>query len=248
LNEPKALRLAAWLKQNGVLDVTSDEITIEAAIAGNRLGGLTIELALNGLDDSGARRETQRLWPSVMIDGGINEAGAAVVQYRLDWQESACLMCWFEAPWIDEKALQSRWTGLNRNSLVDANRQLSDQDIAAADESKREWLRERQREGKTVCSIITEAQLEARLGVAANDGFRPSVPFVASASASLVMAAAVKAFAFPQAPAPSMFQIGSLFLGPEHSAMAKRSPSERCQCVSQRRLITAVRAARMRRS
>ena len=99
---------------------------------------------------------------------------------------------------------------------------LSDQDIAAADQSKREWLRARQREGKTVCSIITEAQLAARLGVASNDGFRSSVPFVATASASLVLAAAVKTHAFPKAPAPSMFQISSMFLGPDHSAPIER--------------------------
>ncbi|MBS0418660.1 MAG: ThiF family adenylyltransferase [Proteobacteria bacterium] len=246
LKEPKALRLAAWLKQHSILNVTSDEITIEAAIADNRLDGLTIDLALNGLDDPGARRETQRLWPSVIIDGGINEVGAAVTEYRLDWQECGCLMCWFDAPQLDEKALQSRWTGLRRDSLDDANRQLSDRDIVTADESKREWLRARQREGKTVCSVVTEAQLAARLGVAANEGFRPSVPFVAAASASLVVGAAVRAFVFPQEPAPSMFQIGSLFLGPAHSATAKRSPSERCQCVLQRKLIMAVHARRMR--
>jgi molybdopterin/thiamine biosynthesis adenylyltransferase len=248
LNQPKALRLAEWLNEHGVLAVTGDEISVEEAIAENRLNGLMIDLALNGLDDVAARRETQRLWPSIVIDGGINEVGAAVVQYQLDWPESACLMCWFEAPQIDEKILQSRWTGLHRDSLRDANRQLSDQDIAAADESRREWLRERQREGKTVCSIITEAQLAARLGVTASNGFRPSVPFVASASASLVVAAALKALAFPGAPAPSMFQIGSLFLGPQNSQSVKRQPSERCQCVVQRHLITALRARRTRRS
>jgi molybdopterin/thiamine biosynthesis adenylyltransferase len=246
LEQPKALRLAAWLKQHGVLDVTCDETTVEAAIAENRLDGLNIDLALNGLDDSAARCETQRLWPSVIVDGGINEVGAAVTQYRLNWLDSACLMCWFQASQVDEKALQSRWTGLRRDSLDDANRPLSNQDIAGAEESKREWLRARQLEGKTVCSIITEAQLAARLGVAANDGFRPSVPFVASASASLVVAEAVKSLAFPNAPAPSMFQIASLFLGPEHSAAATRLPSQRCQCVVHRSLITAMRDRRLR--
>jgi hypothetical protein len=46
-------------------------------------------LILNGLDDVNARRATQRLWPSVIVDGGINEVGAAVVQHRLDRPESA---------------------------------------------------------------------------------------------------------------------------------------------------------------
>lgn len=246
LNEPKAVRLAAWLKEHGALTVTAEEIAIEAAIADNRFSGLAIDQVINGLDDVDARRETQRLWPSVIIDGGINEVGAAVVQHWLDRADSACLLCWFEPTKTDEKALQSRWTGLHRDSLRDADRQLTEQDISAAAESKREWLRERQREGKTVCSIMTEAQLAARLGVSANDGFRPSVPFVASASAALVVAAAVKANAFPQAFAPSMFQIGSLFLGPEQNAALEREPSERCQCVTHRALIRAVRGSRTR--
>jgi hypothetical protein len=202
------------------------------------------DLAINGLDDPGARRETQRLWPSVIVDGGINEVGAAVAQYRLDWPSSACLMCWFEEPRVDEKCLQSRWNGLQRGSLGDANRVLSDQDIESADEQKQEWLKEQRRQGKTICSIITEAQLAARLGISANDGFRPSAPFVASASASLVVAAAVKALLFPDAPAPAMFQIGSVFLGPEHSAWVNRSPSERCQCVLQREQIRRMHASR----
>lgn len=245
LRQPKALRLAAWLTQHGVLDVAGDETTVEAAIADNRLRGLAIDLVLNGLDDTDARRETQRLWPAVIVDGGINEVGAAFTEYRLDWPTSACLMCWFEAPHLDEKEVQSRLTGLRRESLDDATRQLSDQDIAIADESKREWLRDRQREGKPVCSVISEAQLAARLGIAANEGFRPSVPFVASASASLVIAAAVKALAFPHAPAPSMFQIGSIFLGPENSSSVARSPSIRCQCVVHRSRIEALRDRRL---
>jgi hypothetical protein len=248
LNKPKAELLAAWLNEHGALEVTGDKVAIETAITENRLSGLSIDLVLNGLDDVDARRETQRLWPSVIVDGGINEVGAAVVQHRLDQPQSACLLCWFEAPKADEKTAQSRWTGLHRDSLHDADRQLSDKDISAAAESKRDWLQKCRREGKTVCSIITEAQLAARLGIAANDGFRPSVPFVASASASLIVSAAVKGSTFPEYPMPSKFQIGSLFLGPAHSACVERLPFARCQCVLQRKTIDRVRGARARRT
>jgi hypothetical protein len=41
---------------------------------------------------------------------------------------------------------------------------------------------EQKRLGKTICSIINEARL-ASLGVMVEEGFRPSVPFVATASA-----------------------------------------------------------------
>ena len=219
VNQPKAERMAEWLQNHSQLKVTGEKIEIERAIEKGRFGGLSIDLILNGLDDPDPRRHTQRLWPSIVVDGGINEVGAAVIQHRSNRCE-ACLTCWFEPPRIDAVALQSRWTGLRADTLRDAARTLTDEDIAAAAPEKQSWLRERQREGKTICSIMTEAQLAQRLGVQADQGFRPSVPFVASAAAALVIAAALKALIFQEALSPSIFQFGNLFLGPEASAGA----------------------------
>lgn len=245
LGHPKATRLATWLDENSNLAVTGEKALIESAKFGPEVSGLAIDLVLNGLDDVEARREAQDLWPAVIVDGAINEIGAAVVQYRLDQKQLACLKCWFEIQKVDERPLQSRLTGLNISSLADTVRLLTEDDIAQAAEDKRDSLRERKREGKTLCSIISEAVLAAKLGVEVQEGFKPSAPFVATAAAAMVVAEAVKALVFPEAPVVSKFQIDSLFLGPEESAVKlKMHPLASCQCVVHRKTIDQLRAKR----
>lgn len=243
--QPKATRLATWLRENSNLEVTGEKNLIETAKSGPEVSGLAIDLVLNGLDDVEARREAQGLWPAVIIDGGINEIGAAVVQHRLDQKQLACLYCWFEPQKIDARLLQSQLTGLNVASLNDTSRLLTEEDIAQAAEDKRDSLRKHRREGKTLCSIISEAVLDSKLGVKVQEGFKPSVPFVATAAAAMVMAEAVKALEFPETPVASMFQIASLFLGPEVSAQKLyRPPSTSCNCVVHRKMIDQLYAKR----
>ena len=247
LKHPKASRLASWLRENSLLDVTGEKALIESAKAGETIPNLAIDLVLNGLDDSGARREAQKMWPAILIDGGINEIGAAVVQHRLNAEDLACMQCWFEPPKVDERVQQSSLTGLDIASLSNLDRLLTEDDIEMAAEDKREWLRKNAREGKTVCSIITEAALSAKLGVDVDEGFRPSVPFVATTAAALVVSEAVKALLFPDEPVVSKFQIDSLFLGPEKSSMKLRMlPLSHCHCVIHRELINRLHAKRQK--
>lgn len=249
LGEPKAVRLATWLKERSGLTVSGEKALIESAKSGSMTSSLAINLVLNGLDDPEARRTAQDLWPAAIVDGGINEIGAAVTQYRLDQPGHACLKCWFEAEKVDERNEQSRLTGLSINSLTDGGRQLTDEDIQRAAEDKQAWLREQKKEGKTLCSIISEAALTSRLGVDVEDGFTPSVPFIATAAAAMVMAEAIKAIIFPSTPIVANFQIASLFIGPEESSIKlSRSPSRTCQCVAHRTIIARMAQKRAMRS
>lgn len=249
IGQAKAERLATWLNQNSSLTVSGKKELIESAKSDLSASGLAIDLILNGLDNVDARRSAQDLWPTNIIDGGINELGAAVVQYRLGQEHQACIKCWFEPPPVSEKVLQSQLTGLGMESLTDISRPLTEEDIAKADETKREWLRMRKNEGKTLCSIISEAVLAARLGINVNDGFRPSAPFVATTAAAMVVAEAVKGLAFPGTQMVSQFQIANLFLGPEESAIKlSRSPSPTCQCVLHRKTIERIAAKRRKSS
>jgi hypothetical protein len=94
-------------------------------------------------DDVGARRAVQKLWPSLLVDGAINSAGAVVVTHSTSHRRFACLRCAFTEPNEDHRAWQVKATGLHQNSLEgDQNRSITDEDIAMADESVREWLRE----------------------------------------------------------------------------------------------------------
>ncbi len=242
IGESKAERIATWLNGNSRLEVTGEKNLIEVARSAPTISGLSVDLVLTALDDIEARCDAQGLWPSIIIDGGINEVGAAVIQHHLDQEELACLKCWFDPPKKDERFLQSSLTGLRLESLKDAGRILTEDDVMHAAEGKRDWLKKCLLDGKTICSVISEATIAAKLGVDVQEGFRPSVPFVATASAAMVIAETVKALVF-RVPAKSMLQIANLFWGPEETTITvSRPPSASCQCVVHRKTILQLRA------
>jgi hypothetical protein len=156
------------------------------------------------------------------------------------------MICSFRAPKVDERTLQSRATGLSVESLsIGLNRQLTEQDVLQAHETQRDWLRSQMAQGKTICAAITEAQTRA-LGMNTVVGFSPSVPFVATASAALVVAQALKALFFPSSEFAQRFQMESLFIGPEASVGVLTHADLSCECVVHRRLIEKVAADRRR--
>jgi hypothetical protein len=242
----KAERLAMWLNQDSALRTSGTRDFIDKTIDSGALDDLNIGLVLTALDDVDARRESQRLWPPIIVDGGINEIGAAVIQHRLNHPSSACLQCWFEKPKVDERIEQSQWTGLQIDRLGDLDRTLTEDDISNAAAEKQGWLRQCKSSGKKLCSIITEAQLQSRLGIEVEDGFRPSVPFVATAAAALVLSETIKACKFPDAPFGSLFQLANLFIGPDALIVANRQPSPSCACVTHRDIIKRLHARRSR--
>lgn len=243
IGQDKAPRLAEWLKENSSLEVTGERSRINTALAGEKLQALSPELVIDGLDDVGARHDVQLAWPTLLLDGGISDIGFAVVQHRLDDRGLACLRCTFELPQIDHRAQQQAWTGLTLESLGNVDRLLTDEDILRAHSEKRMWLEDQKRLGKTICSMINEARLAA-LGVEVEEGFRPSVPFVATASAVLVVAELIKALMFPQRTYPQTFTVGNIFLGFDSAAALNRVATPTCECVTHRGLIERVRSRR----
>lgn len=246
IGSSKAEQLASWLRRPDGLNCTGEEAFVADARSGELVREMAVDLILNGLDDIGARHDAQRLWPSVLVDGGINAVGAAVTTQRLNHPEGACMICSFRAPRIDERTLQSKATGLSIASLgAGLNRQLTEQDILQAQDSQRDWLRSQLAQGKTICATITEAQSRA-LGMVTKEGFSPSVPFVATASAALVVAQALKALFFPGSEFTQRFQMESLFIGPEASMGVLTRADLTCECVVHRRLIEKVAFDRRR--
>lgn len=98
IGNSKAKQLAEWLKLQSNLYVTGDKVSITNALDSKIVKSMSVDLILNGLDKVQARHDTQLAWPSIIIDGGINETGAAVVQHRLDERGLACLICSFKLP------------------------------------------------------------------------------------------------------------------------------------------------------
>lgn len=245
LTQPKAVQLATWLDKRSGLMVTGEQALVEDARAGAFVQGMAVDLVLNGLDDVHARHDAQMMWPSIMVDGGINAVGAAVVTYRLDQPHGACLRCTFQLPTVDERVAQTKATGLSFDSLRgDHGRFLIAADIEAADEEHRVWLQQQLQKGRTICSTIAEGQARAALGVDLVTEFKPSVPFVATASAALVVAQALRSLLYPLERHVQLFQMANLFLGPHASAGVLTPADARCECTGQRSLILRVAGAR----
>ncbi|WP_207000026.1 ThiF family adenylyltransferase [Trinickia mobilis] len=243
IGNSKAKMLAEWLRTRSTLNVEGDSSTIEDALGTPTLKN-NIDLVINGLDDVGARRAVQKLWPSLLVDGAINSAGAAVVTYSISHRRFACLRCTFREPNEDYIAQQVEATGLHKSSLEgDPNRLINDTDIAAADESAREWLREQQRQGKTICSTVSTGVAE-NLGLKLAKGFRPSVPFVATASAALVAAQVLRNLFWPEQRFVHEFQFGSVFGGPSTSTAVGRRADSECECTKNAGLIDMLIARR----
>jgi molybdopterin/thiamine biosynthesis adenylyltransferase len=243
IGKPKAKMLANWLRSRSVLEIQDEMSTIETALDENVFKH-PVNLVINGLDDVAARRAVQKLWPSLLVDGGINSAGAAVVTYTPVHRKFACLRCNFKGPNENAGALQAKATGLNSSSLEgDPNRLITDEDIAKADEPAREWLREQQRAGQTICSTISTGMAD-KLGLALAKGFRPSVPFVATASAALVIAQVLRNLLWPEQKFIHEFQFSSLFVGASTGARIGRLASPDCECTKNSTVIDAIIASR----
>jgi molybdopterin/thiamine biosynthesis adenylyltransferase len=243
IGKPKAKMLANWLRPRSVLEIQDEMSTIETALDENVFKH-PVNLVINGLDDVAARRAVQKLWPSLLVDGGINSAGAAVVTYSTAHRKFSCLRCNFTDANGDAEALQAKATGLDRSSFEgDPNRLITDEDIGKADESARAWLREQQRTGQTICSTIS-AGMASRLGLALAKDFRPSVPFVATASAALVIAQVLRNLLWPEQKFIHEFQFSSLFVGASTGVRLGRLASPDCECTKNSKVIDAIIASR----
>lgn len=232
IGNPKAVRLARWLSENSQLAVTGEQAWAADAInTSPMLGSMTVDLVLSGFDDIQARHDVQRLWPSTLVDGGISQLSAGVTQYRVGLDNFSCMKCSFELPKVDLSKHYKRLIGLPlRSDQLDSF--VTDEDVAAASTEHKAMLQNARMQGKKFCSVITDAS--DLLEINAVDGFQPSAPFVASASAALMLSETVKALAFPGAKTAQQFQFGNLLLGPEANAITATAANPDCHCTLQR--------------
>jgi hypothetical protein len=120
-------------------------------------------------------------------------------------------------------------TGLAASVIADPDGIICEANIESAPQEKRAWLRERL--GKKVCSVVSDAALEKLGAKPDQEDFSPSVPFVACMSAALVVSEAVLSLMEPGRLQVSKF-IFDMLQGPHNGVhlceMAKRT----CDCTS----------------
>lgn len=228
-----------------------------AGVAGGRLAtrsvtaqiedfqGAVPAVVLNGFDEVDARHAAQALWADLTIDGAVGPRLECQVSC-CPWESAvACMKCVFMRPAGEvASAVQSRTTGLSQ-AMLEAVAQapgdvlLSEEHLVDASPEKAAWLRARL--GKPVCSILEEASAIA--GEAVRAGFRPSVPFVATMSACLMMTELVRYITTGRVRPEPRFQFHML-IGPPTGEFYDEKRGQNCECVRRARNIDKVRSRR----
>lgn len=200
----------------------------------------TPKIALNGFDNVEARHAIQDLWPDLVIDGAIGRRLECQVSAHPWPSPIACLRCIFKLP-AGERAedAQQRKTGLAPGALSNQTRLLTDDDIAEASPEYREWLVGHL--GRPICSVLEAA---SRLSDAdLPESFRPSVPFVATFSACMMVTELVRYLTVGLVGVEPRF-FCSVLWGPH---LGDHYPEDRhvdCRCVQRAANIDRARAAR----
>src|SRR5262245_15613685 len=94
--------------------------------------------------------------------------------------------------------------------------------------------------GTPKCSIISEAELEAMLQEKQEEGFQPSVPFVACLSVSMGVTELVRKIAGWPPALETGLQFDAL-LGPRNGIRKAHGRKPTCMCVQGERLVNALR-------
>jgi hypothetical protein len=192
---------------------------------------------LTGLDSPAARRDAQRLWPDVLVDGGT---GDTMVGLHVAHEAGCpCMACFFperSVPVRPVAADLAAVTTLPRELLVQGQRLLGEEDLLFADEDRRAELR--QHVGKPICGLASAYGLTDL----PDEGYRPAVPFVAMAAAVLVVGRLV-AIATGAEPAANFVQYDAL-VGPDQRTADRRHGRPGCDCDRHRAIVERVRAMR----
>lgn len=193
---------------------------------------------INGLDNIDARHAVQDLWPDIVIDGAIGDFMCQVSRHP--WGEDiACLKCLFRDTKVESsEEIASKATGLTIERVKNELEVVTEEDVKLAPLTKKDWLRKNI--GKQICSVIQKGVAQEISNTKQQEGFEPSVPFVACFSASMVVSELIKFVLNLPSPMEPRFQF-DILRGP---AFGQKIPQERrrdCICFTRRSNIDTVR-------
>lgn len=200
-------------------------------------------LVLSGFDNVPARHQLQDLWPDRIIDGGISDFGVQVFSHV--WGSGhQCLKCHFaESGSTNPQRVAAEASGLGVDRIANPDDAISEEDVALAPAEKQDWLRERI--GKKICSVASEATMKLLGSHRRRENFSPSVPFVACMSAAFVVGRAVQMLTDPGRNITSKF-IFDMLQGPENGMTLQELAAAKCDCVRRADIIDKWRLQRER--
>jgi hypothetical protein len=223
---------------DGLVEARGFRGRIEAVAA--RPDWRTPPIVLNGFDNVEARYAAQDLWPDIVIDGAIGPKLECQVTVHPWDSGTACVRCTFDLPvGPSAEAIQAQASGLAREALGDLTRILTEADVADAASEKQPWLRERL--GKPICSVMEEAT--ALSADALSKRFRPSVPFVATFSACMMVTELVR-YLVGSSPVLEPKFFFSLLWGLGRGDFYPEDRHADCVCVQRAKNIASIRAQR----
>jgi len=199
------------------------------------------KVILNCVDSIDARHKVQSLWPDVVIDGAIGDFGCQVSRHP--WgPDIACLQCLFRhPPGESAEKTASRATGLSETRAQQLQDAVTEDDVRIAPTEKQVWLHEHL--GHQVCSVVREAMARQISAVRQQEGFEPSVPFVACLSACMMVSELVKTVSgWPTTLGPR-YQFDAL-QGPFRGQEYPQRRREDCICTTRARNIEIIRRRR----
>src|SRR6266478_463429 len=238
LFKPKAKTMAALFRKASARGFDEDVQTFITKRLGTEIP--SPDVVLNGLDDIEARRHVQTIWPDLAIDGAIGAFSCEVSLHP--WgPDLSCLMCDFELPAESAAKKESALTGIPEERLADLLAPLTKEDVSSAVPEKREWLQKRI--GIQKCSIISEAELEKIAQEEHEEGFEPSVPFVACLSASMIVTELIRHLTGWAPVLETGYQFDVL-VGPQNGIKKAHARKSTCICVQRKRVIETLRQNR----
>jgi molybdopterin/thiamine biosynthesis adenylyltransferase len=237
IGKSKADENALWLEANSALTVKPAHGDLGQLLQSFGKEVARPTLVLNGLDNVEARHLVQELWPDVLIDGAIGDFSCQAAAY-LWGQDMACLKCLFDLPpGADPERLAVAETGFAAARIRDPEAVVTLQDIEAAPAAKRELLRASV--GRKICSVVSDVMRAKITQDQSSAHFSPSVPFVATMSATLVVAMLMRHLLGHRLDTARYYM--DLLVGPATAERFNERPLSKCYCVKRRDLIAQYR-------
>ena len=203
-----------------------------------------LELVINGLDRVEPRHAIQDAWPDVIVDGALRRFQCQFVSYD-HGAGYGCLRCLFERPPArNPLEVQAEMTGLPIE-LIAADQEITEDHVAAAPEDKKDFLKSQLGKKAHAVACARAIEMKEMFADSVKDDFAPSVPFVATMTAVLVMAEVVRRL-MDLASVARRFQFDVL-VGPQRGLKINEKAKSSCRCQKRKGPIENLREARTAR-
>jgi len=227
---------------------TGSKLEVEALKGDIEHGLAAVEpylgLVINGLDRVEPRHAIQDAWPDVIVDGALRRFQCQLVSYD-HGAGYGCLRCVFDLPAArDPLAVQAEILGVAAE-VIAQDMEITAVHVAAAPEAKRPFLQTKVGERAHAVACARAIEMKGMFADNTEADFAPSVPFVATMTAVLVMGDVVRRIMrLPHRTRRFQFDV---LVGPDRALKISEKAKVSCRCQKRAGAIEKLREARATR-